>query len=64
MDIFEMYLGNRIKKIYFMDCIQDMRLLKVPAGFCLEFFYKVRLKMVITVITAPTSTDFCGTKIG
>lgn len=26
MDIFEMYLGNTIKRIYFMDYIQDVRL--------------------------------------
>lgn len=33
----EMYLGNRIKRIYIVDWIQDVKELKVPDDFCHEF---------------------------
>ena len=36
MGMFEMYLGNRIKRIYIVDWIQGVNELKLPDDFCHE----------------------------
>lgn len=36
VNMFEIYLGNRVKRIYFMDWMQGVKELKVLADFCHE----------------------------